>query len=110
MPSTEEYIKHLLQHGSLEPEVLVFASIILERFVLSSKYDICFLKLIATVVFSAQKFLLENNLWDNKGFGAIAGLTTNQLNSLEVEYLEEVGFRIFVCYEEYKARLHELAS
>ena len=110
LPSTQHYIEHLLKYGSLEPEVLVAAAILIERFTAASKYEVSFLKLIATVVFVTQKIILETELWDNIGFSALAGLKPNQLNALEAEYLHEIDFRVFISEEEFKHTRQGLAK
>lgn len=110
LPTTRDYIQHLLKHGSLELEVLVAAAILLEKFTAASKYEISFLKLVATVVFVTQKFILEDDLWDNIGFSTLAGLKPNQLNALEVEYLNEIDFRVFISQAEFEHARQELVK
>ena len=104
LPSIEDYAQHITKYGTIEPEVLIYTIILIERFLSSQDLSegVNLHKIVAVVTFVAQKFLLETELWDAEGYCEFCGLDVPALKELEIDYLEAIEYRIFIKAQEFK--------
>ena len=64
--------------------------------------------IIACSIYIANKMILETQVWDAEGFSELSEIGLKTLNELEIEFLKQVGFRIFVNKELYLEYVQEL--
>ena len=103
LPSLEKYCMYLVTEADLEEEVLVMAGVLFSRFLkgIGSNTTINYHKLLATVIFVAQKYALDMEIWGLTDFGVMAGLTAKSLSKLEICYLLESKFNFYVGTSEF---------
>lgn len=62
----------------------------------NSLNNLCLYKIVACGLFLAQKYLQDVDLWDLENFSTITGLKMSKLKKMEVQFLEVIGFRVYV--------------
>ena len=99
LPELSDYCRYLVSEAQLESEVLVLSFILYSRFLADKKHRLLpvnYHKLLATIFFVAQKYLLDLEIWSVPDFCLMAGLSERRLRNLEGEYLNLSRFRLFV--------------
>jgi len=104
----ENYLRRLVTYARLELEVLIAASVLIERHicclsettVLSSSK---MLRLLAVSTFVAFKYVHDTEVWCLEDYSMIAGMTREGLKQLEIKFLKGINFRVYVSDVEFEA-------
>jgi len=93
----------MAENGEFEEEALIYAFILILRFLdnIEDGSPINFLKLTATAVFVAQKILFDTGIWKITDFAEIAGLSASSLKKLEIEFMQDLNYKLHVDKQEY---------
>ena len=92
---------------------MIATGVLFSRFLKCTHTLINYHKLLAAVIFVAQKYVLDLEIWSLADFGAMAGLTAKSLRKLELVYLQESKFNLFVHpgeFEGFKMLLLDINS
>ena len=103
MVEVDVYHEILAEEGTLDNEVLIAGLILLERY-LSSLKTLCpinFDCLIAVACYVAQKVVLDTDIWAASDYGIISGLEAEMLKQLEIEFLNDLEFKVHIKAEEF---------
>mmetsp|Transcript_1050 Transcript_1050/g.2320 ORF Transcript_1050/g.2320 Transcript_1050/m.2320 type:complete len:260 (-) Transcript_1050:65-844(-) len=101
--SADAYVKRLMKYGGIAPSVLVMGALYLERLkkrvplVLTTR-NVQRLYLVA--VMTAAK-MWEDFYFSNMRWGEIGAISNKELNKLEIEFLNLLGFKLHITTEEY---------
>ena len=104
-----EYSIGLTRALEVDLRVLVVAFILISRFLRAIKDNSCnkplppinFYKMVAVSLFCAQKLALERDHIGIQDFAIISRLSVQELGEMEIEFLEEIDFRLHVTKEEF---------
>mmetsp|Transcript_10636 Transcript_10636/g.21060 ORF Transcript_10636/g.21060 Transcript_10636/m.21060 type:complete len:339 (-) Transcript_10636:84-1100(-) len=112
-----DYMKRIEKYSNASPCCYTVGLIFLERLKKSDKRkgreaeplltSATYQRLVITAIMVAAKFL-DDYYHSNKHWALIAGLPTAELNKLEVEFLEELGYKLHIQREEYDWFAQEL--
>lgn len=106
-----KYIKRLEQNMKCSPETFILALIYLDR--VSSKQSNfaithhCIHRLFLLALVIAAKFF-EDDYYKNSYYSNVGGISTTELNSLELELLTLLEFDLFVSAEDFTSYAHAL--
>ena len=109
MPEVDIYLELIAEEADLQNGVLIAGLILLERYLrtLKALCPIHFYKLVAVACYVAQKVVLDTEIWSLSDFGAIAGLSMNKLRLLEIEFINDLDYKVhikegeFLLYKEF---------
>ena len=93
----------LAEEGDLENGVLIGGLILLERYLRTLK-NLCpinFHKLVAVSCYVAQKVILDTDIWALSDFGVIAGLSPKKLTQLEIEFINDLDYKVHIGEKEF---------
>ncbi|KAH9315161.1 hypothetical protein KI387_023788, partial [Taxus chinensis] len=97
--SIEQYLGRIFKYAHCSPSVIVVAYAYIDRFIqLNSGFLITSLnvhRLLITSVMLAAKFLDDMN-YNNAYYAKVGGLSTQDINNLEIEFLFMLDFRLQV--------------
>jgi hypothetical protein len=99
------YLKRLEQYMKCSEETYILALIYLDR-VTAKKTDLvlniyCIHRLFLSALVVAAKFF-EDRYYKNSYYSKVGGISNPELNSLEMEFLVYIDFRLYVSNEEYE--------
>mmetsp|Transcript_55738 Transcript_55738/g.147244 ORF Transcript_55738/g.147244 Transcript_55738/m.147244 type:complete len:176 (-) Transcript_55738:116-643(-) len=102
--SPSAYIKRIVKYGGLSPCCFVVGLIYLER-LKRQEPTVCltsnsFQRLILVAVMLAAKYL-DDFYYSNKRWAEIGGISTREINMLELEFLFRLEFSVGITREEY---------
>lgn len=104
--SIEAYLKRLISSLDISQNNVVVSLIYIDRLRIKFNYDNVH-KLILISFLIANKFLedeyMNNNYWANCG-----GITLNNLNKLEIEFLKKINYLLYVKDEELIKKYEEI--
>lgn len=66
-------------------------------------------KMIITAIMLASK-LQDEKIFSNTNFGKIGGINVKEINLLEVNFVETIGFNMLVAEEMFRSYLHQILS
>ena len=102
-----QYIERISIYTQLNDETLISALIYIDRLIVNKKmlvtaHDVHRLLLVACIV--SMKFHYDN-YYDNLYYSTVSGLPLKELNYLELEFLEDIGYHLTIkkkLYNRYK--------
>ena len=102
--SLSEYIERLSCYGSLSYETLICALIYIDRYILAKKisltpHEMHRIVLVASVL--SMKFHFDH-YFDNKCYAKVGGITLEELNDLERDFLDSIDYKLNIREREYK--------
>ena len=107
------YVKRIMKYGGLSPCCFVVGMIYLERLkeIIPS---LCltstnFQRLFLVAIMEAAKFL-DDFYFSNKHWAEVGGITTQEINALELEFLFLLEFDVNIQRAEYNAYVHSLSA
>jgi hypothetical protein len=109
--SIEQYAKRIATKSGCSEACFVYAVVMAER-LLSRGVTICSMnvhRLLLVMLMVAVKFL-EDDYYNNEAFAKIGGVSNEEINALELEFLDFLDYDIWVCQEDfevYKQRMIE---
>ena len=105
-----DYFINMVEVGDIEVEVQVAALVLLERYLesLPQFSQLNILKVLAVSMYTAQKILKDTGILSVSDFAWLSGLTEDHLRELEIEFLEELDYKLHLSFEEYKGSLISL--
>ena len=100
--SIENYLNRVQKYTKLEDSTLIIALIYTDRVlgnknIKLSKHNI--FKILLTAILIAIKYN-EDEIYDNYYFAKIFGVKITELNKLESEFLDLIGFELFISKKE----------
>ena len=100
--SIENYLNRVQKYTKLEDSTLIIALIYTDRVlgnknIKLSKHNI--FKILLTAILIAIKYN-EDEIYDNYYFAQIFGVKITELNKLESEFLDLIGFELFISKKE----------
>lgn len=106
------YIKRIFLLSNAENSTIIISIILLERFLnlnnfklsLHNVYKIYFVSVMISIKYN------EDYIIDNKSFAKIAGLKNEELNDLEIKFLKNIDYRVYVSYNEYCLYLKKVVN
>ncbi|KAJ7526738.1 hypothetical protein O6H91_16G021100 [Diphasiastrum complanatum] len=111
--SIEKYLERIFKYANCSPSCFVVAYAYLDRFIRRQPdIPITYLnvhRLLITSVMVAAKFL-DDAYYNNAYYAKIGGVTTQEINSLELEFLFGLDFRLHIpvgVFENYCAHLEK---
>ena len=102
--SPGSYVRRIAKYGGCSPCCFVIGLIYLKR-LKRRESSVCltscnFQRLFIVAVMLAAKFL-DDSYYSNKHWAEVGGMTTAELNGLELEFLFRIGFSLALSREEY---------
>eukprot|EP00250_Pteridium_aquilinum_P007553 c17241_g1_i1 orf=285-980(-) len=100
--SVEQYVERIFKYANCSPSCFVVAYAYLDRFI-HQQPDIPITslnvhRLLITSVMVAAKFL-DDSYYNNAYYGKVGGVSTQEMNRLELEFLFRLGFRLHVTLQ-----------
>ncbi|XP_047316933.1 cyclin-U4-1 [Impatiens glandulifera] len=101
-----QYLERIYKYSCCSPSCLVVACVYMDRFLKQKGLRFTFLnihRLLITSIMLAAKFL-DDEQYDNAHFGKVGGVSTEEMNKLEKEFLSALNFRLHVTvstFDEY---------
>uniref|UniRef100_A0A7S0VY75 Cyclin n=1 Tax=Hemiselmis tepida TaxID=464990 RepID=A0A7S0VY75_9CRYP len=116
--TVKDYMKRIEKYSGASPCCYAIGLIFLERLKSSQRKrgvaqdrplltSATYQRLVVTAIMVAAKFL-DDYYHSNKHWALIAGLPTKELNNLEVDFLDQLGYRLHIQREEYDWFAQEL--
>ena len=106
--SIRDYLERLYKYSKCSVECLVLALIYIDRFIQSSNITVNSLTihriLLTSVVLAAKTF--DDNFYTNTHYAKVGGIPVEELNCLELDFLFNINFSLYVSCEDYQ-RYHE---
>lgn len=99
--SIEQYIDRIFKYSCCSPSCFVVAHIYLDRFIQRTSLFLTSLnihRLLITTVMAAAKFL-DDAFFNNAYYARVGGVSTAELNKLEMKFLFALDFRLHVSVE-----------
>ncbi|KAH7430383.1 hypothetical protein KP509_09G096500 [Ceratopteris richardii] len=115
--SVEQYVERIFIYANCSPSCFVVAYAYLDRIVHQQRgipiTSLNVHRLLITSVMIAAKFL-DDSYYNNAYYGKVGGVSTQEMNRLELEFLFRLGFRLHITldvFDSYCSHLErELAS
>ncbi|KAI9079961.1 hypothetical protein K1719_038026 [Acacia pycnantha] len=114
--SIQSYLERISRYTRAGPSVYVVAYVYIDRFCQNNPgfriYSRNVHRLLITTIMVASKYVEDMN-YRNSYFARVGGLTTKELNDLEVEFLFMMGFKLHVnvsVFESYCCHLEREVS
>ncbi|KAH7365987.1 hypothetical protein KP509_18G057900 [Ceratopteris richardii] len=103
--SIEEYVERIFKYANCSPSCFVVAYAYLDRIIHQPAGGIPITslnvhRLLITSVMVAAKFL-DDSFYNNAYYGKVGGVSTQEINRLELEFLFGIGFRLHVSLQEF---------
>ncbi|GMN56324.1 hypothetical protein TIFTF001_025449 [Ficus carica] len=112
----QSYLERIFRYTRAGPSVYVVAYVYIDRFCQTNPWFRIIPRnvhrLLITTIMVASKYVEDMN-YRNSYFARVGGLTTNELNKLEVEFLFLMGFKLHVnvsVFESYCSHLEREVS
>ncbi|KAG5514444.1 hypothetical protein RHGRI_035757 [Rhododendron griersonianum] len=97
----QQYLDRIFKYSCCSPSCFVLAHIYLERFIQRKKVHLTSLnvhRLVITSVMVAAKFI-DDAYFNNTYYARVGGVSTQELNRLEMKFLFGLDFRLHVSVE-----------
>ena len=105
--SLTDYLKRIMKYGKVLPTIVVFALIYLDRILANNTSksrlavtDWTIHRLVLGCVVLAAKFM-DDEHFNNRHMAAVGGVTTLELNALELDVAKRLHFSFHVTLEQY---------
>ncbi|KAL8513579.1 hypothetical protein ACS0TY_012886 [Phlomoides rotata] len=102
--SIQQYIDRIFKYSSCSPSCFVIAQIYVDRFIQQTNLHLTSLnvhRLLITSVMVAAKFM-DDAFFNNAYYARVGGITTSELNELEMKFLFDVDFQLHVSVQTFK--------
>ncbi|KAK9845185.1 hypothetical protein WJX84_003483 [Apatococcus fuscideae] len=106
----QAYLSRISQHSKSSPICLVMALVYIKRLAQASAHLICqhsIHRLTITSVLLAAK-LCDDRVYNNSLYAKIGGISTKELNSMELDLMRRLGYRLMVSVAEVDSQLAAL--
>ena len=113
--SIYDYLKRIQTYTKIEKNTLILSLIYIDRICQKSKLILTYYN-IHRILFGAILIsikYIEDEFYDNKFYAEIAGIRTNELNSIEYNFINLCNFKIFVSddlFNKYNSFLNSLGK
>ena len=112
--SIADYMFHFLKDKNdiISFTTIIFAIIYIDRVIEKTGYGITknnFHRLFLSAILLANKFY-DDRYYSNKSMARLGGVTTNELNTLEIKFFLLIDQEFLVSVQEYEAYLHSILS
>ena len=108
--SISDYLERIYHYSHCSSECLLLSLIYIDRLIQSNKIAVNSLSihriLITSLVIAAKFF--DDRFFVNSYYAKVGGLSTEELNSLEIEFLYAINFTLLVNAEDYQNYHNEL--
>ncbi|KAL3349565.1 hypothetical protein AABB24_022600 [Solanum stoloniferum] len=101
--TVQQYIERIFKYSNCSPSCFVVAYIYLERFLSLTDCLLTSLnvhRLLITSIMLAVKFV-DDDCYNNAYYAKVGGITTTELNKLEMKFLAALDFRLHVTVESF---------
>ncbi|XP_049399741.1 cyclin-P3-1 [Solanum stenotomum] len=101
--TVQQYIERIFKYSNCSPSCFVVAYIYLERFLNLTHCLLTSLnvhRLLITSIMLAVKFV-DDDCYNNAYYAKVGGITTTELNKLEMKFLAALDFRLHVSVENF---------
>merc|ERR1719384_645936 len=102
--SIQDYLERIAKYSCCSEECFVLALIYIDRLIQQNPEflvnSLNVHRIIITSVMLAAKFF-DDHYYNNAYYGKVGGVSTSEVNSLEIEFLFMVNFNLFVTTDEY---------
>ncbi|KAK8811967.1 hypothetical protein WA538_003237, partial [Blastocystis sp. DL] len=108
--SLDSYYERILKYSNCSVECLVHSLIYIDRLIQGGEVSVNSLsihRIILTSVTLAIKYF-DDVFYLNSFYSQIGGISVDELNSLELEFLKDINFSLFVSWEDYQKYHNEL--
>ncbi|CAI9288593.1 unnamed protein product [Lactuca saligna] len=108
--SIKEYIDRIFKYSSCSPSCFVVAQVYIDRFIHCGSVNLTSLsvhRLLITSVMLAAKFI-DDAFYNNAYYAKVGGVTTAELNRLEMKFLFGLDFRLHVSVSTFGKYCSEL--
>lgn len=108
--SVKSYLERIARYANCSGECFVLALVYMDRLIQRSYCVITSLsvhRILITSVMLAVKFF-DDHYYPNSYYAKIGGVSTNEMNLLELEFLRFVSFSLYVDPREYEEYLFQL--
>ncbi|MCO5580778.1 hypothetical protein L7F22_034649 [Adiantum nelumboides] len=100
--TVEQYVERIFKYANCSPSCFVVAYAYLDRFIHQQPgipiTSLNVHRLLITSVMVAAKFL-DDSYYNNAYYGKVGGVSTQEMNRLELEFLFRLGFRLHVTLQ-----------
>ena len=100
----------LYKYSKCSTECLILSLIYVDRFIQSSNIIVDSLTihriLLVSVVLAAKTF--DDNFYTNRHYAKVGGIPVEELNCLEIEFLFNINFSLYVSCEDYQHYYEEI--
>lgn len=107
----ERYLERIFKYAACSPACYVLAYVYIRRLVQAdaglSVTTLSVHRLLVTCVLLGAKWL-DDSYFNNAYYGKVGGVSTLEMNALELEALRRLEFRLYVTPEEFEATCAEL--
>jgi hypothetical protein len=108
--SLPDYLDRISQHASCSIECYILSLIYVNRLII--RHDLALTqnnvhRVILTSIMLAAKFQ-DDRYYDNRYYARLGGITLDELNLLEAEFIFGIGFDLFVSETEFKIYENQL--
>ncbi|XP_057497751.1 cyclin-P3-1-like [Actinidia eriantha] len=103
--SIRQYIERIFKYSSCSPSCFVVAYIYLDRFIQQRGAYLTSLnvhRLLITSVMLAAKFL-DDEYYNNEHYARVGGVSTAEMNKLELDFLFSIDFKLFASVETFNS-------
>jgi hypothetical protein len=108
--SIQDYFERIVKYTPCSKECYLAAFIYIDRIIKINNFKITpynVHRVLITSIMLASK-LLDDHTFDNKYYSYVAGLTTKELNCLEINFLELLGYNLSVTEEVFRSYQFEV--
>lgn len=110
--SIANYLSRIFKYASCSPECFVLSLIYIDRLIDRHDFVLTYLNvhriILTSIVLSAKFF--DDQYFNNSYYAKVGGVTCQEMNSLELEYLFLINFSLHVTPKEYAKYYNELAN
>ncbi|KAL5701814.1 hypothetical protein ACHQM5_027111 [Ranunculus cassubicifolius] len=102
--SIREYLDRIFKYSSCSPSCFVIAHIYIDRFLKSANIRLNSLnvhRILITSVMVAAKFI-DDKYFNNAYYARVGGVSTSEMNRLELKFLFSLDFRLQVTVDEFR--------
>jgi hypothetical protein len=110
--SIHDYCMRIYKYASCSPECFVLALVFIDRLIQRNSLLLTSLnvhRVIITAVMLAAKFF-DDQYFNNAYYAKVGGVPTNEVNSLELEFLFSINFSLHVPTDVYEKYYGELGA
>ncbi|XP_044501293.1 cyclin-U3-1-like isoform X1 [Mangifera indica] len=106
----QQYIDRIFKYASCSPSCFVIAQIYVDKFLLQTEVRLTSLnvhRLLITSVMVAAKFI-DDAFYDNAYYARVGGVSTAELNRMEMKFLFSLDFRLQVNVKTFQRFCYQL--